>query len=182
MPTVTLPLTATSVVLFENVAGNIKDIKITVDGQLLGYINHNYPVTIFVTNNSGSKTITWKDITDTEYTSGNRSIFGQDTFITDVLDADQNFSFGNCNTGDNYKIIGWDDEICGQSCVGSGGWNQYFGINASLELKCKTEEFTYNGVNKWRAVMRYDRNVMRNEAESSAQCYSGGPYCYACVV
>ena len=175
-----LPLLSTSVVSFANNSNNT-NIKIFVDSVLLGSINNNFPVTIFVTNTGGSKTITLEEITSQQYTAGNKNKYGIDTFLNAVADAALYFSFGVCGgSNESYKIIGWDEEVTGQICIaGSHGFSQYFGTNSSLELKCKTEEFDYKGTTKWRMVSRYGSNVNHSEAIATATSYSGS-YCYAC--
>ncbi len=157
------------------------DIKIKVSGTLLGAINKSFPVTIFVTESGGTKSITLKQIDTSVYTAGNTDDLTKDTISFNYTDLRCNLFIDVCTGSTNrYKTIGWTEDMIGQTCIGSGGATSYFEITSDLELKVKIEQVNFpNSIQKWRMVARYATNVMVKETSANALCYSG-PYCYAC--
>ncbi len=174
----TLTFNALSDITFDPSAD---DIKIKVSGTLLGAINKNFPVTVFITESGSTKSITLKQIDASVYTAGNTSDHEKDTIAYNYADIRNDLHIDICTgTSNKYKIIGWEEDQIGQTCTGSGGCNNYFDITSELGFKAKIEQVTYpNGIIKWRMVVRYSGNIKVKEPAASALCYAG-IYCYSC--
>ncbi len=174
----TLTFNALSDITFDPSAD---DIKIKVGGTLLGAINKNFPVTIFITESGSTKSITLKQIDPSVFTTGNTNDLVKDTIAYNYTDLRNDLHIDVCSGSSNkYKIIGWEEDQIGQTCTGSSGCSNYFEISAELNFKAKIEQVTYpNAVIKWKMVVRYSGDVKTNVSPSSALCYAG-LYCYAC--
>lgn len=174
----TLQFNALTDILFSPSAD---DIKITVSGTPLGAINKNYPVTIFISENSGNKYITLKEIIpNSDYTAGNNNDHTKDTVGYNYADIRHNLRIEMCaGTPNRYKIVGWEEDQIGQTCTGSAGSISDFEITSELNFKAKIEEVAYpNNILKWRMVVRYTSNIKTKVAAASALCYSD-LYCYS---
>lgn len=173
----TLTFNALSDITFDPSAD---DIKIKVGGTLLGAINKNFPVTIFITESGGTKSITFKQIDPSVYTAGNNNDHAKDTIGYNYADIRSNLHVDVCGSTNKYKIIGWEEDQLGQTCTGSSGCSSDFEICQELNFKAKIEQVSYPGsILKWRMVVRYSEDVKTNVSPSAALCYAG-LYCYSC--
>jgi len=174
----TLTFSSLSDITFEPSAD---DIKIKVSGTLLGAINKSFPVTVFITESGGTKSITLKQIDTSVYTAANTDDLTKDTISFNYTDLRSNLHIDICTGSTNtYKTIGWTEDMIGQTCTGLSGATSYFVLTAELDMKVKIEQVDFpNNIQKWRMVVRYASNVMVKETSANALCYSG-LYCYAC--
>ncbi len=174
----TLPFTNVSEITFDTTA---TELKIKVNGTLLGSICSSYPATVFITNTNGNKTITFKQISNNEYIAGNTNNPLVDTVFYNFNSKKCNTQIGLCSSSaSTFKIIGWDMEDTGHICTGSGHTN-YFNISSESQLKAKVEQVVINGQTVTRMVARYSGNIYQAETVATAPCYSG-LYCYVCSI
>ena len=173
----TLSFSAVTDISFQSSAS---EIKILVNGTLLGTINKNKAVSVYITDSGSTKTITWTEISDNIYNNGNAGNLSSDTIAYDYANLQANLHIDCCSGASNkYKIIGWEDETIGQSCTGSAGSSNFFDITTALNFKSRIEQVTDQGVTEWKMVVRYSSAVMTKETASTALCYTG-LYCYYC--
>jgi len=156
-------------------------ISIYVSGNLLGTINQTYPVTVYITNVNGVKTIWIKEITDAEYNQGNTSDTNADTMVLNYNTRGVNLHVEVCGSNNSrYKFIGWDDETVGETCTGSGGYYEYYDISSNMNFKTKIEQIMISGSMQMRMVTRYATNVNNRYSGSNPVCVNG-LYCYMCI-
>lgn len=159
------------------------DLKVLVNGNLLGTFNNTTAATLFITQNGSAKAITFKPISNAEYTQGNTNNVGVDTVYYNQMAVSSDLHIENCGSnGSVYKLVGvgWQDDVNGQGCVGNPkGFTHFFNISADGIFKAKMEQVTQNGQQVVRLVARYNGNIMAQETVATAVCYSG-PYCYYC--
>ncbi len=156
------------------------EIKIIVSGNVLGIINRNYPITLFITENGSSKAITLKQISNSEYLQNNTNNLLTDTIAFNYANLQGGLHIDSCTGSTNkYKVIGWEDESLGQSCTGSSGCDCYFDICATLNFKAKIEMTTMGSITQLRLIVRYESNVNVQAPIGTALCNTG-LYCYCC--
>jgi len=174
----TLPFTNVSEITFDATA---TELKIKVNGSLLGSICSSYAATVFITNTAGSKTITFKQISNNEYSAGNTNNMLVDTVYYNFNSKKCDTKIGICSASvDTFKIIGWDTEDTGQICSGNGH-THFFNISSESQLKAKVEQVVINSQTVTRMVARYLGNIYQSETLSTAPCYTG-LYCYVCTI
>ncbi len=157
------------------------DIRIYVNSQLLGAINVNTAVTLYVQTNGSQKSLVLQPINNNQYNQGNTGS-NQDTIYFNQKRKNANPRIQICSSNNNiYKLtgIGWQEDSTGQSCTGGGedAFTHVFNISSGMMLKAKMENFTHNGETSIWMVARYGYNTMVQEQEATAMAYTGG-YCY----
>lgn len=161
-------------------SGSATELRILVNGTLLGAINANTPVTLFISQQGSQKAITLQAISNNDYTNGNTNS-ANDTVHFNHLNLNANMQVQVCSTNSSlYKLtaIGVEDDITGQGCQGNpNGFTHLFNISASGVFKAKIESYTYGGQTINGVVVRYSANVMNNVAPSAAVCHVS-PYCF----
>lgn len=151
-------------------------VEIYVDSEQLGAINPSFPITLYVTVNSGVKSITLAEISNNEYAYQNN----QDrTVIFNQENTGNQLHVEKCSSSNIFKCIGVDDENMGITCS-SGECEEYFDISAELHFKSKMEQKNVGGTNVYRMFVRYSENVV-SQCGSNPVC-SAGLFCYTCIV
>ena len=158
------------------------ELRVFVKGTLLGSINADYPVTMYVTVNNGVNSLTITQISNSVYTQANTNNPMVDTVYYDFNNRNHPPCVVGCTTSPTtYKMYGWDDDVNGQVCIGSNSFTSYFNISTNCTFKAKIEQVMVNNQPKMRLVARYSGNVYLNVNAGIADCFNS-PYCYACNI
>lgn len=149
-------------------------VEIHVGNELLGAINPNFPITLFVTVTSTGKTITLAEISTSDYLYENN----QDrTVIFNQENNNNQLQVKKCSSANIFKCIGLDDENMGITCS-SGECEECFDISAELHFKSKMELKTVGSANVYRMYVRYSEDVV-GQCGQNPLC-SAELFCYKC--
>lgn len=130
-------------------------IEIRINNALLGSINADFPVTVYAAKSAGNANIlTLRQISDQEYMSGNNNDPDRTVFIRH-LDAKTAFKIKKCNSGENYKIISWEDADISDMC--ESHITKYMDISNMHHFKARIEMVGSTPV----MVARYNVDVIR---------------------
>lgn len=162
------------------------EVKVLVSGNLLGTFTLNNPATLYVTVSGSNKAITFKTITQGQYTQGNTGNQGTDTiyFNQNMIGAQAKIQACSSNPSLNKLCaIGWEDETSDQTCQGGTpgprGFTNHFNVSGECTFKACMENVTLSTGQEVMMVVRYGSNVMVQQPANSGTCYNG-PYCYTC--
>lgn len=151
-------------------------VEIFVNSVTLGKINHNFPVTVYVTVNSGgNKAITMEEISNADYTVHNNA---NRTVIYNHLYQNNGLHVSKCSSSNRFVTIGIEDENFGVNCS-SGISEDYFDISASLSFKAKMETTTINNQTVYRMFVRYGQDIA-NQCGTNPVCGTT-LFCYKCI-
>ncbi|MEZ5015191.1 MAG: hypothetical protein R2794_12955 [Chitinophagales bacterium] len=170
----TLPFSNVSDVTFDITPTSF---TVKVNGNVLGTALENEPFTLYVTQASGSKSITMHSISNGQYTQGNSNNHNTDTVGLNIAGGKSSFMLDMCSGSNTFKGIGWDEDTFGQIC--NTGRSTFFSLQSAGNFKACIQNVMTSGGQIMHLVVRYNTAVVHSEPQGAGLC-APCLYCYCC--